>query len=237
VITLWVLIVIPLLLFQLTLIAVHMPRIVATAGDSLQHQWHTASDAFGHGEPLTAIVGIVQMIVLLLPLVGIAVMFVRLARRAGRAVWRWSDGSVVRRSLVTAVGLATLILLAYVWWPNGEYQPIQPGERGTVQELTRSVSDLGGGRPALTPEREVELGGTPGIDDPRPPVTPAPEAPAPGGDDGADAPAPGDDGADTPAPASTTAPAGDGATPTTTADPPPSSTSPPATEPPPTTLP
>ena len=80
VVTIWVLVVIPLLLFQVLVIGMHMPRIVATGWDSLGDQWTTASTSISAGEPFTAVVAIVQMVVLTIPLLGIALMFVMLAR-------------------------------------------------------------------------------------------------------------------------------------------------------------
>ena len=61
-------------------------------------------------------------------------------------------------ALVT-VGLAGA--LAFTWWPNGEYRPIQPGERGTVTDAIEAVESVGTGRPGLTPETEEELDGAP----------------------------------------------------------------------------
>ena len=54
-------------------------------------------------------------------------------------------------------------LAAYVLYPNGEYRPIQPNERGTVQGGVAQLSAVRTGRPALTEEREEELGGAPTV--------------------------------------------------------------------------
>ena len=52
-------------------------------------------------------------------------------------------------------------LAAYVLLPNGEYRPIQPGERGTILGGLSQFDDVGTGRPGLTDEREQDLGGAP----------------------------------------------------------------------------
>ncbi|HVM11117.1 MAG TPA: hypothetical protein VM638_01395, partial [Actinomycetota bacterium] len=72
VVTFWVTLVVPLLAFQLALIVVHAPRIVATALDSLARLGGTVSSAFGDGRPGAAVVGILQMLLLVLPLAGVA---------------------------------------------------------------------------------------------------------------------------------------------------------------------
>jgi hypothetical protein len=52
--------------------------------------------------------------------------------------------------------------VAFIWWPNGDYRPIQPGEKGTLASGVSSFKDIGTGRPSLTVEREAELKGAPG---------------------------------------------------------------------------
>jgi putative peptide zinc metalloprotease protein len=50
---------------------------------------------------------------------------------------------------------------AWMWWPNGEYRPIQPGERGTIQAAVRDLAYVPTGRPSLTVERQRQLRGAP----------------------------------------------------------------------------
>ena len=57
-------------------------------------------------------------------------------------------------------GVAGWVLL-----PNGDYRPIQPAERGTVQGAIDQFSAVSTGRPGLTEEREEELGGAPVVRD------------------------------------------------------------------------
>ena len=73
----------------------------------------------------------------------------------------WSEGRPERRAAVILAFTAGVALAAFTWWPNGDYRPIQPGERGTIQGGLRSVAAISSGRPSLTPERERELGGAP----------------------------------------------------------------------------
>jgi hypothetical protein len=52
-------------------------------------------------------------------------------------------------------------VMAFVWWPNGDYKPIQPHERGTIQGGFAALRQIATGRPALTTQRERELHGAP----------------------------------------------------------------------------
>lgn len=67
---------------------------------------------------------------------------------------------MARRGVALA-GAALVAVAAFVWWPNGEYRPIQPGERGRIQDTVRAARSLPTGRPSLTPERAEELEGAP----------------------------------------------------------------------------
>ena len=85
----------------------------------------------------------------------------RVGRSVGAAAWRWSEGRPLRRGALCVGTLTALGLAAFTWWPNGEYRPIQPGERGTLQGAVANLRHVGTGRPALTVEHERELDGAP----------------------------------------------------------------------------
>jgi putative peptide zinc metalloprotease protein len=148
-----------LLLFQLGMILLHIPRILATAWHSLGQQRHTVSTALGKGDVLAAGVGILQTLILVLPIVGMGLSFGRLGKRIGAKAWTATDGSPVGRLALCVVTAAAVGGLAYTWIPNGDYKPIGPGERGTLSEGVAAVSQVATGRPSLLPEqRAVERG-------------------------------------------------------------------------------
>ena len=158
VVTGYVLTVVPVLLLSFVLMLLHAPRAFATAYDSLGVQWDKLSAADGL---VPGAAGAVQLALLVLPCAGVALTTARVGGRVGGAAWSWSDGEPVRRTGLVTVAAAGLTLVAFTWWPNGEYRPIQPGERGTIQGAVASLADVPTGRPSLTAEREVELGGAP----------------------------------------------------------------------------
>ena len=75
---------------------------------------------------------------------------------AGRRAIRCAGGALATVARGAGIGLA-----AFTWWPNGDYRPIQPGERGTVTAAVRSIADVPSGRPSLTAARADQLGGAP----------------------------------------------------------------------------
>ena len=152
-VTVWVLLVVPLLLFQLFVLLIHLPRILATAWDSLGRQLDTTGDAFGRGDVLAGAAGVVQLLVIALPVVAILLLLVRLAHRGGRALWRRTAGRPLLRATAAAVVTAAAVLLAMAWVPRENYEPIRKGERGTVFEGISAVRALPGGRAPLAAQR------------------------------------------------------------------------------------
>jgi putative peptide zinc metalloprotease protein len=161
-VTAYVLTVIPVLLFMFGMMTINTPRIFATAYDSLVAQYHKVDENFtGGGSVFAGTFGIVQMLVLLLPALGLVVTFTRTGSRSLRGIWTKTEGKPAARGASFA-GLSVLAaFLAYIWWPNGEYRPIQRGEKGTLGGAVRQFEAVPTGRPALTKERQKQLGGAP----------------------------------------------------------------------------
>lgn len=149
VVTLWVLLMIPFLLFVVVNVVIAAPRVVATAWDSFFSLYDKVGAQFDAGETAAGIISMLQMAFLVLPIGGIAVTFARLGGRTARGAWRWSEGSVGRRALALASSAALLAGIAYLWLPNGEYTPIQPGEKGTIGDSIAAMRVVAGGAPSV----------------------------------------------------------------------------------------
>ena len=160
-VTIYVLTVVPLLLFMFGLMVINTPRILTTAYDSFFVQYHKVQHAFDGGSALTGVIGIFQMMILVLPALGIVVTFWMIFKRMGGAVWSRTEGHPAARGAVVVAAAAAAAFLGYIWWPNGDYRPIQPGEKGTIQGAVAQFAKVPTGRPALTAAREQALGGAP----------------------------------------------------------------------------
>jgi hypothetical protein len=101
------------------------------------------------------------MAVLLLPALGIVVTFWRVGQRSTVAVWKRTEGHNAARAVFVTASTAAAAALAYLWWPNGEYRPIQKGEKGTVLGAVNEFENVSSGRPALTSKRARQLGDAP----------------------------------------------------------------------------
>jgi len=164
-VTVYIVTLIPAMLFALTMLVLSAPRIVATAYDSLGVLGGKFSSALDDGKGVNVAASALQMVALCLPIAGMTATAGRLGRRVVGGAWRWSDGDAVRRGGLGVLLTAGLALAAFTWWPNGEYRPIQPGERGTVSSGVQALGAVPTGRPALTAERAAQLDGAPTVRD------------------------------------------------------------------------
>jgi putative peptide zinc metalloprotease protein len=150
-VTFWVLMVIPVLLFNIGLIVFHAPRIFGTAWDSFGQQTSKLSDAFGSGAYVAAGAGLFQVVALTLPVLGIAYMLYKIAQQASSAAWRHSNDRPVLRTAYSIAGVALLAGLAWVWLPNGDYAPIRKGESWNLKTGLASFRHAATGKPGLVP--------------------------------------------------------------------------------------
>jgi putative peptide zinc metalloprotease protein len=155
VVTVWTLLVIPLLLAQLLLLLLHAPRIFATAWASLGDKTEAVSKALGDGDWLGVASGAFQSVVLVLPMLGLVLTFVRLGGRAGRGLWRKTEGKPLSRLAGMGAMAAVVAALAYTWLPNGDYEPIRPGEKGTLTEGVAAIAQAPTGRPSLVSQQRA----------------------------------------------------------------------------------
>jgi putative peptide zinc metalloprotease protein len=158
--TAWVIALIPVLLFTFGLLIFNLPRMFATAWDSLFVQLAKVDDG-----GFRSVAGVIQSVALVLPLGGATYTITRGSGRLVGGAWSWSEGAPVRRALVVATSVAIAAVAGWVLLPNGEYRPIQPGERGTLQGGLAQFRALPTGRPGLTREREEQLRGAPAVRD------------------------------------------------------------------------
>jgi putative peptide zinc metalloprotease protein len=161
VVTAYIALLVPLIALLFTLMIINAPRLFATGWDSFWTHYDVVGPAFSNGQALRGVRALLQMIILALPALGFVYTMIRIAKRSSVGAWRWSAGSVPRRLGVTLAGAAIVAAVAFMWWPNGDYKPIQPGERGTLAGAFKQIVRVPSGRASLTPQRERQLGGAP----------------------------------------------------------------------------
>jgi putative peptide zinc metalloprotease protein len=169
VVTLWVIVFVAFLVFNLAYILVFAPRIFATGWDSFLNHYDKTSSAFGSGETTAGAAGVIKLIALGLPALGIVLGFGRGGTRLTRSMWKKTHGRPLARSTAFLVTVGALGAVGAMWWPDGDYKPIQPGESFTVQTATVAASHTGAGEPAFADVEPAEEGAdteTPADSDP-----------------------------------------------------------------------
>ena len=139
IVTLWVAAVVPFMLASVLVAVVTVPRLVATAWESLGVQWHATVSLFGAGDIPGGLVKLLDVFAVALPVAGIFYMLGRLLRRVGTVTWRSTSGRPVKRAGAGAAALAAVGALAFAWWPHGNYRPIQSYEHGAIGDAMPAV--------------------------------------------------------------------------------------------------
>jgi putative peptide zinc metalloprotease protein len=140
VVTLWVLVVVPLLAALLALLVVVLPRIVATAWDSLGLHWANLEASWADANVAAVAVALVSMLTICLPLIGIPYLLVRVLRRTTEGVWRATAGRPPLRIGAALAGAVLVVGVAWTWWPDGQYRPIESSERWQLPEVPQLAS-------------------------------------------------------------------------------------------------
>jgi putative peptide zinc metalloprotease protein len=106
--TAWVLLVIPLLAVELTLIILNGPGMVRTFARSLDAQVRVLAADFARPDVPAGLVSVISAVMLILPMAGLGYILLRLGRRAGRAVIAANR----RRPILWLPSVAVVLLVA-----------------------------------------------------------------------------------------------------------------------------
>jgi putative peptide zinc metalloprotease protein len=200
---LYILVTVPLLLFVLVHLVAGLPRILATAWDSLGQQWAALQSAIAQGAALTVASSIVQMLVLVLMTGGLLFFLFTLARKVAATVWNWSRLSWPRRIVGSIGTLAAVALLAVLFLPSTpftgsrggvlaggiQFTPIREGELLTFQSMSSEVLGQAPG-PLIAPAATPTSSGSPTPSPLATPTSAATATPAGGGTTASTSPAP-----------------------------------------------
>jgi putative peptide zinc metalloprotease protein len=135
VVTAWTLLVVPILVLTMVLSVVALPRIIGTTVHSVDEQWAQLIGQAHGGHVAGVGVKVLAIAALVIPVGGILFLIARMVRSYAVRAWTGTRGQPRRRALAGLVALALLGGVAYAWVPRpGVYRPIQPYERGTLQD-------------------------------------------------------------------------------------------------------
>ena len=140
VVTVWVLVTVPVLLFSMVMMVLSLPRLVATGWASAGKQQEQLAASLSAGDFLGVAVRALAMVVVAVPVLGVLYIVVRLLRQLVTGLWQKTRGKAVQRTVAMGAVAALLAGLAWAWWPDGgTYRPVQAYERGTLGDATRAI--------------------------------------------------------------------------------------------------
>jgi putative peptide zinc metalloprotease protein len=122
VVTSWVLCVIPLLLFTLGYLLLHLPGIDRALWRSARMQADLISAAVAGHHYAVAAADAIGAVLVILPGAGSLYIAARLARQVATLGRRWSAGRPARRLLAAGTGLAVMAALAAFWTLQGQFR-------------------------------------------------------------------------------------------------------------------
>jgi putative peptide zinc metalloprotease protein len=158
VVTVWVLVTVPLLVFSVVTMVITLPRILGTAWDNGVKQQAALVSSIGAGDFAGAAVRVVAILCIALPVLGILYILLGLGRQLIAGLWQKSRGKALQRGAAMAAILAVAAGLAWAWWPGADtYRPVQPYERGTLADATTAIFPAGSSSTSL---REGQAGRT-----------------------------------------------------------------------------
>lgn len=155
IVTLWVLLVVPLMLLTVLVTVLTLPRIVATAAHSLAAQSHLLHGRWAAGDWLGVGARALAVVAVALPVVGVLYMLSRTVRRIAVATWKRTAGHPVKRGVALVTAAALVAALTWAWWPHGNYRPIQANEGGTIQQAVQQIAPASYTSQPLRPGREL----------------------------------------------------------------------------------
>src|ERR671937_822748 len=143
VVTAYVLVLVPILLFMFAMIAIAAPRVLATAWHASFVTWRHLQLAVDRRQELMSLASIIQLVVLVLSPLGLILMLARASRRVAGGVWRGTETRPRARALLVAATSATITALFVNWWVAGAYRPIGPTERGVLSQASLHIGRVG----------------------------------------------------------------------------------------------
>jgi putative peptide zinc metalloprotease protein len=156
-VTAWVLVIVPVLLSMALSAILVLPKLAASTWSSGSHVISAIPEQAGDGRVLPLLASIVRVVGLALPVLGVTVLVHGLARGTGRTARSWSAGRPGRQVGVAMAATALAAVLAWAWWPSGQYQPVRASDEGTLLSAVRGVA-----APAAVARPEVPLSLAPG---------------------------------------------------------------------------
>lgn len=137
VVILWVATMVPVLVAVIALGVLLLPRLAATAWDSMGVQWQAATTYWAEGDIAGFTVRALSSLLVALPVAGLVYLLARIGRRTAVSAWRNTEESPRKRGGVLLLLATALAAVAWAWWPADQYEPIDKETDGALPDIIR----------------------------------------------------------------------------------------------------
>ncbi|HEX9412542.1 MAG TPA: hypothetical protein VF916_03485 [Ktedonobacterales bacterium] len=114
----YIVVAVPMLVVMLSVLVLGVPRILASAWSSYLRLAHALGIAHHHGQLMTSVSVVLQMLLLSLTVLGLVVALVRLGRVGLTLLWRHGRRSLKGRLVASLVTVSVVVLLLLAWAPR-----------------------------------------------------------------------------------------------------------------------
>ncbi len=151
-VTVWVLIIVPVLLSLMLGAVLVLPHIAASAWSAGREIVQAIPNQAKHGQVLDVLASLVRLLALTLPVLGSLLVTQKVVRMVVGKARAWSAGHPFRGAVSIVAGVAACAAIAWAWYPSGQYQPVRADANGTVGGLLTLISHpVSAARPVTTP--------------------------------------------------------------------------------------
>jgi len=138
-VSVWVLVIVPVLASLAVGAVVLLPRLATNAWESGHHIAASIPHDAASGHVLGVLASLLRLLALALPVLGSALVAARLTQTMGRRALVWSRHRPLRRAAVAVAAALVCAGLAWAWWPSGQYRPVRANDRGTIGSLVHLI--------------------------------------------------------------------------------------------------
>ncbi len=140
VVSIWVIVVVPMLLFSMWCMVLALPRLLGTAWASAGAQSTLLGRAWSDADVLEVLGRGLALVAVVFPVLATGIVLFRVVRTLLRRVLAATQGRPARRAVAGVLAVALIAGLVFLWWPQeGRYRPIQAYEGGTLTQAAAAA--------------------------------------------------------------------------------------------------
>jgi putative peptide zinc metalloprotease protein len=137
----WVITTIPALLLLLGMLVANTPFIIATTWDSFLALYDEGWNALRGGRVVDGVGALLQIVLLIIPVVGMTLLYWMIGKKLGKAVWNKAKEKPALRPGLAVAAMVAAGVAFLVWRPSDDGQPVQLVEPAVSRGVPQVVHE------------------------------------------------------------------------------------------------